>query len=114
MHHFRRLFHCRSLQRLPALAVVLLLAGCNAWQDRAEFAAPQSRWPANWPSPVAADAPPPPIPVQYCYRTLATVDCFTEARPDRLAGYTGVYPDPASLSAAAPYSVRPREPLLPP
>jgi hypothetical protein len=35
--------------------------------------------------------------VQYCYRTLAAVDCFTEAKPDRLTGYSGVYPDPNSL-----------------
>jgi hypothetical protein len=35
--------------------------------------------------------------VQYCYRTLAAVDCFSEAKPDRLTGYSGVYPDPNSL-----------------
>ncbi len=90
--------------RFLILAIAALLAGCNAWQNRAEFAAPQSRWPANLPSPVAANAPPPPIPVQYCYRTLATVDCYTEARPERVTGYTGVYPNPDSLAAAAPYS----------
>jgi hypothetical protein len=93
------------IRRPLALAVLGLaaatLAGCNAWQDRAEFAPPQSRWPANLPSAVAADAPPPPIPVQYCYRTLARVDCFAEARPDRLAGYTGIYPDPNSLPGPA-------------
>jgi len=100
----------RRLTRLSVVAALLALAGCNAWQDRAEFAAPQSRWPANLPSPVAADAPPPPIPAQYCYRTLANVDCYTEARPDRITGYTGVYPDPASLAAAAPYSAPPRRP----
>lgn len=92
--------------RFIFLALALSLAGCNAWQNRAEFAAPQSRWTSNYPSPVPANAPPPPIPVQYCYRTLATVDCFTEARPDRIAGYTGVYPDPDSLSAAAPYAAK--------
>ena len=92
--------------RFVFLALALSLAGCNAWQNRAEFAAPQSRWPSNYPSPVPANARPPPIPVQYCYRTLAMVDCFTEARPDRIAGYTGVYPDPDSLSAAAPYAAK--------
>lgn len=69
------------------------LAACNVWQDRAEFAAPQSRWKATEPSPAEANAPPPALPVQYCYRTLATVDCFTEAHPERVTGYTGRYPD---------------------
>jgi hypothetical protein len=92
--------------RPAALAVLSLvgvtLAGCNAWEDRAEFAAPQSRWPADQPSSRLANAPPPPIPAQYCYRTLATVDCFAEAKPDRVTGYTGVYPNPASLPPPAP------------
>ena len=101
------------LGRLSAAALLLVLAGCNAWQNRAEFAAPQSRWPANYPSPVAADAPPPPIQARYCYRTLASVDCYTEARPDRVAGYTGVYPDPNSIATAAPYSAPPRKSLIP-
>ncbi len=92
------------LPRLLVPLLALLLAGCNAWENRAEFAAPQSRWPSNYPSPVPANAPPPPIPVQYCYRTLASVDCYTEARPDRITGYTGVYPNPDNLSAAAPYA----------
>jgi hypothetical protein len=87
-------------RRLAVLAAFLLLGGCNAWQNRAEFAAPQSRWPATLPSAVAADAPPPPIAPQYCYRTLGTVDCFTEAKPERLTGYTGAYPDPDSLPPA--------------
>jgi hypothetical protein len=100
--------------RLLVLALVTLLAGCNAWQNRAEFAAPQSRWPANYPSPVPANAPPPPIPVQYCYRTLATVDCFTEARPERVTGYTGVYPNPDALNAAAPYASKIPTPADPP
>jgi len=95
-----------------AVLLLLQLSGCNAWQNRAEFAAPQSRWPANYPSPVAADAPPPPIQAQYCYRTLASVDCYTEARPDRIAGYTGVYPDPNSVAAAAPYSAPTRKPFI--
>lgn len=85
--------------RLLALATCIstLLAGCNVWQDRAEFAPPQSRWNETGTSPVAADAPPPPIPEQYCYRTLADVDCYSEPRPDLITGFTGLYPDPASL-----------------
>ncbi len=85
--------------RTTALAACLAipLSACNAWQNRAEFAPPQERWNTSQPSPREADAPPPPIPVQYCYRTLAAVDCFNEARPDRITGYTGLYPDPASL-----------------
>ena len=79
------------------LALVLLLGGCNAWQDRAEFAAPQARWNASQPSPVKADAAPPPIPEQYCYRTLAQVDCYSQAMPERVTGYTGLYPEPDSL-----------------
>lgn len=43
------------------------------------------------------DAKPPPIPEQYCYRTLALVDCFSAAQPERITGYTGLYPDPNSL-----------------
>lgn len=92
--------------RLPCLAALLglgaLLAGCNLWENRAEFAAPESRWPANLPSPVAANAPPPPLQVVYCYRTLATVDCYTEAKPERITGYSGVYPNPDSLPPAKP------------
>jgi hypothetical protein len=80
-----------------AASLLLLLAGCNAWQNRAEFAPPQSRWTPSQTSPVAADAAPPPIPEQYCYRTLATVDCFTSPEPSRITGFTGLYPDPASL-----------------
>jgi hypothetical protein len=104
-------FNRDMVRRVVLIALLLSLAGCNAWQNRAEFAAPQSRWPANYPSPVPANAPPPPIPVRYCYRTLAAVDCFAEARPDRIAGYTGVYPDPDSLGAAAPYAAK--EPAAP-
>ena len=79
------------------IGLVLALTGCNAWQNRAEFGPPQSRWNAAGSSPVSADAGPPPIPVQYCYRTLATVDCFDAAKPERVTGYTGLYPAPASL-----------------
>lgn len=84
----------RSMVVRPAMLTLLLLLGaCNAWQDRAEFAAPQSRWKSTEPSPAAANAPPPVVPEQYCYRTLATVDCFTEPHPDRITGYTGRYPN---------------------
>jgi len=87
-----------SLRALALVAsAVVLLSGCDAWQNRAEFAAPQSRWNASEPSPVAVDAPPPPIPEQYCYRTLATVDCFSSPEPSRITSFTGLYPDPASL-----------------
>jgi len=107
-------FSRRSLARLWVLAGLCALTGCNAWQNRAEFAAPQSRWNASQTSPVPADAPPPPIRAQYCYRTLASVDCYTEARPDRIAGYTGTYPDPDAIATAAPYSApAPRKPLVP-
>lgn len=81
-----------SLARMTTLALLVLLGACNAWEDRAEFAAPQSRWKSTEPSPAAANASPPAIPAQYCYRTLATVDCYTEPHPDRLTGYTGQYP----------------------
>lgn len=92
--------------RVVVVVLAAMLAGCNAWQNRAEFAAPQSRWPANYPSPVSANAPPPPIQVQYCYRTLARVDCYTEAKPDRITGYTGVYPNPDSLGAAPSHAAK--------
>jgi hypothetical protein len=87
----------RAYRAHVVMGLVLALAGCNAWQNRAEFAPPQNRWNASQPSPAAADAPPPPIPLQYCYRTLAKVDCFSEANPERITGYTGLYPDPESL-----------------
>jgi hypothetical protein len=87
-------------RRLLSISSVLLmlagLAACNTWQDRAEFAAPQSRWKSTEPSPAEADAPPPILPVQYCYRTLATVDCYTEAQPGRATGFTGKYPLPVN------------------
>jgi hypothetical protein len=79
---------------LPILALAVLLAGCNVLQNRAEFAPPQSRWPSTLPGTASVDAPPPPISAQYCYRTLAAVDCFSEAKPDRVTGYTGLYPAP--------------------
>jgi hypothetical protein len=81
------------------LGLALLLAGCNVLQNRTEFAAPQSRWPSTLPGATSVDAAPPPISAQYCYRTLAVVDCFSEAKPDRLTGYTGLYPAPDTAAA---------------
>ena len=80
--------------RLLAVVMPLVLAACNVWQNRAEFAPPQSRWPDTLPAAVAADEPPPPIQVRYCYRSLASVDCFAEPQPGRAAQYTGRYPAP--------------------
>ena len=85
-----------------SLVLAITLTACNAFQERAEFAPPQERWNASQPSPVMADAPPPPIATEYCYRTLAEVDCYSEAHPERITGYTGLYPDPASLPPPPP------------
>ena len=77
---------------LPFLLLLAgVLGGCNVWQKTAEFAPPESRWPKGQSSPVAADATPPAIRTQYCYRTLAVVDCFPEKQLGR-SGYTGAYP----------------------
>jgi hypothetical protein len=90
------------------IALGVTVAGCNMWQNRAEFAPPPDRLPGTqWPqtvlpedfplgqftSPIAATAPPPPIEVVNCYRTLAIVDCFAKVQPARYYGYTGSYPD---------------------
>jgi hypothetical protein len=98
----------RRAARLLPLVLAMTLAGCNVWQNRAEFAAPPERWPGTqWPqavlpadlplgqqtSPVAATAPPPPIDTTYCYRTLAVTDCFLQRQPERYSGFTGSYPD---------------------
>jgi hypothetical protein len=85
-----------SFRAIAGLLLLAGLGGCNVWQDRAEFAPPQSRWPDTLPSPVAADAPPPPRLVTHCYRTLASVDCYTQPQPERASGYTGTYPVPHS------------------
>ena len=53
------------------LGLALLLAGGNVLQNRTEFAAPQSRWPSTLPGTAAV-----------------------EAKPDRVTGYTGLYPAP--------------------
>lgn len=99
----RRMLFRRRAAVFPLLAsLALLLAACNAWQSRAEFAPPQSRWPSSLPAAVSANAPPPPVPVEYCYRTLARVDCYSEAKPDRLTGYTGTYPNPETLPEPPP------------
>ena len=87
----------RLSARFVAIVGAAFLSACNAWQNRAEFAAPQERWNESEPSPVRVDGKPPAIPEQYCYRTLALVDCFASAQPDRITGYTGLYPDPDSL-----------------
>jgi hypothetical protein len=87
----------RRLAMLTAgLALAASLAGCNVWQDKAEFAAPQSRWPETLPGAVAADAPPPPRLVVHCYRTLAIADCYTAPHPERAGTYTGSAPTPNS------------------
>jgi hypothetical protein len=93
---------------LVLAGLVIALAGCNMWQNRAEFAPPSDRWPGTqWPqavlpadlplsqhsSPIAATAPPPPIEIVHCYRTLAIIDCFAQWQPQRYYGYTGSYPD---------------------
>jgi hypothetical protein len=88
---------CRRLGPLLLVATTLLLGGCNAWQTRAEFAPPQSRWNSSDTSAAATEDAPPPIAQQYCYRTLARVDCVTEPKPDRVTGYNGLYPNPDSL-----------------
>jgi hypothetical protein len=75
------------------IALTAMLSGCNAWQNRTEFAPPQSRWPVTEPAAVASDAPPPAIRVEHCYRTLAVIDCFADRQPDRLPAYTGDYPE---------------------
>jgi hypothetical protein len=87
----------KAMKTFRTASVVLilcipLLAGCNVWQTRAEFAAPESRWTADHASTVAADAPPPAIRRVHCYRTLGVVDCFTAKQDDRYTGYTGDYP----------------------
>ena len=82
------------LRPLALLVVLAALSACNVWQHRAEFAAPQSRWKATEPGAASANAPPPAVPLQHCYRTLANVDCFTESQPARATGYTGTYPKP--------------------
>lgn len=92
--------------RITCVAAVLslgvLLAGCAVWENRAEYAAPENRWPANGTSPVAKNAAPPPLQAVYCYRTLAAVDCYSEAKPERITGYNGAYPNPDSLPPTRP------------
>jgi hypothetical protein len=81
------------------LVLLPLLAGCEAlsyqvwpYQHRAEFAPPQSRWPDTLPSPVDKNAPPPAVATVHCYRTLASVDCYTASQPQSYHRYTGTYP----------------------
>jgi hypothetical protein len=88
---------CRMLALTPLLAA---LAGCGYLRDarqlgfdeRSEFAAPQSRWPETLPSPVGANDAAPARPARYCYRTLAQADCYEAPNPERRTGYTGTYP----------------------
>jgi hypothetical protein len=83
--------------QLPALlllgGIALTLAACDPTFGRAEFAPPQDRWPSNYPSAVARETPAPPIPLQYCYRTLADTDCYLEPQPNR-SDFSGTYPIP--------------------
>ena len=83
----------RCSQEIPAPSAASIdrSSVVRAFASRSSIARSSS----STPSPVSADAPPPPIPVQYCYRTLAAVDCYTEAQPARVTGYTGQYPKPA-------------------
>ena len=78
----------------PILAA-LVLAGCDPTGGRAEFAPPEDRWPSTEPSTAMRETPPPPVPLRYCYRSLATTECFLTPQPAR-PGFTGVYPAPRS------------------
>jgi hypothetical protein len=87
------------LLRPSLLLALVLLAGCEAlsyqvwpYQHRAEFAPPQSRWPDTLPSPQDKNAPPPTVAAVHCYRTLATVDCYSAPQPERYNRYSGTYP----------------------
>jgi hypothetical protein len=78
--------------RLALVSLILVLSGCNVWHRRAEFAPPADRWPSIVSWPVEADATAPLSETDYCYRTLAVVDCFASPQPERAAGFTGTYP----------------------
>ncbi len=78
--------------RLVLVFVIIALSGCDVWPRRAEFAAPADRWPVTLPWQEEADRTEPPIKPEYCYRTLAIVDCFSTPQPERATGLTGVYP----------------------
>jgi hypothetical protein len=78
--------------RLALVSLIVALSGCNVWHSRAEFAPPADRWPSPVPWPVEANTTWPLIETDYCYRTLAIVDCFATPQPERASGYTGTYP----------------------
>ena len=79
---------------LPGIVILAMgLAGCNAWQDRAEFAPPESRWPVTQPASNDKEGPPPAVRSIYCYRTLAAVDCYPAKQPQLYYDYSGSYPD---------------------
>lgn len=78
--------------RLALVSLIVVLSGCNVWHRRAEFAPPADRWPSIVSWPVEADATAPLSETDYCYRTLAVVDCFANPQPERAAGFTGTYP----------------------
>jgi hypothetical protein len=78
--------------RLVLVSIIIALSGCDVWPRRAEFAAPADRWPITLPWLVEADTTEPPIRPDYCYRTLAVVDCYSTPQPERAADFTGAYP----------------------
>jgi hypothetical protein len=94
------------LARLLLIVAPLLamLAGCGylreplhearmfLYDERAEFAPPQSRWPDTLPSSVSAYEAPPQRAAKYCYRTLAQPDCYEAPNPERRTGYAGTSP----------------------
>jgi len=69
------------------IAAVLPLSGCAALPCD-EFAAPPSRQLLACPT-KTAEAPP--TPTRYCYRSLASNECFAQPQPER-SGFTGTYP----------------------
>jgi hypothetical protein len=83
--------------RLPPIIAfafaALALAGCDPTSGRAEFAPPEDRWPSSEPSAAMRETPAPPVPVRYCYRSLAAAECFLTPQKDR-PGFTGIYPVP--------------------
>jgi len=69
------------------ISAALQLSGCAALPC-GEFAPPQSRQMIDCPA-TAAVAPP--KPTRYCYRSLASNECFAQPQPER-AGFAGTYP----------------------
>ena len=81
-----------SYAPLLLVSLIVALSGCDVWPRRAEFAAPADRWPVTLPWQEEADRTEPLIKPDYCYRTLAIVDCYSTPQPERATGFTGVYP----------------------